>query len=335
MRIIFLTTGDERVGSTRYRALQWIPLLEKRGWSVDWIFARHIRARKFVAIVKKVRKADVVFIQKKLFTKLFLRFIRMLNKRIIYDFDDALYTNTSFSEKVSALGPGWRKTKRRLKYALKSASTVIAGSAHLAKYASAFNTNVNLVPTTILNSDYREILRREQEKIAIGWIGIADNHFYLKKMSKTLKTISDKYAEVTIKVISDKKLEIEGIKIDNVKWHIENYRDHISSFQIGIMPLTDDEWSRGKCAFKLIQYMGAGLPVVASNVGANPSVVTDGVDGFLVSSHDEWVDRLGRLIESRSLRLQMGKAARKKIRDEFSVESWAERFESILLAEVL
>lgn len=101
------------------------------------------------------------------------------------------------------------------------------------------------------------------------------------------------------------------------------------------MPLTDDEWSRGKCAFKLIQYMGAGLPVVASNVGANPSVVTDGVDGFLVSSHDEWVDRLGRLIESRSLRLQMGKAARKKIRDEFSVESWAERFESILLAEVL
>ncbi len=140
--------------------------------------------------------------------------------------------------------------------------------------------------------------------------------------------------EVTIRVISDKQLDIEGIKIDNVKWYIENYRDHISSFQIGIMPLIDDEWSRGKCAFKLVQYMGMGLPVVASNVGANSSVVTDGVDGFLVSSQDEWVDRLGRLIESRRLRLQMGKAAREKIEEEFSLESWAERFESILLSEV-
>ena len=135
-------------------------------------------------------------------------------------------------------------------------------------------------------------------------------------------------------MISDKPLDIEGIKIDNVKWYIKDYRDHISSFQIGIMPLIDDEWSRGKCAFKLIQYMGAGLPVVASDVGANPSVVTDGVDGFLVSSLDEWVNRLGRLIESRSLRLQMGIAAREKIKEEFSMESWVERFESILLYEL-
>lgn len=100
------------------------------------------------------------------------------------------------------------------------------------------------------------------------------------------------------------------------------------------MPLIDDEWSRGKCAFKLIQYIGAGLPVVASDMGANPSVVTDGVDGFLVSILDEWVNRLGRLIESRSLRLQMGIAAREKIKEEFSMESWAERFESILINEL-
>ena len=284
-------------------------------------------------IIKKVREADVVFIQKKLFTRPFLAFIKLLNQRIIYDFDDALYAKTPFSQKVAAIGPGSRKTKKRLKYALKSASTVIAGNAHLAKYSSAFNHNVKLVPTTVLHSNYREIIRRKEEKITIGWIGIADNHFYLEKISKALKAISDKYPEVTIRVISDKQFDIKGIKIDNVKWYIENYMDHISSFKIGIMPLIDDEWSRGKCAFKLIQYMGAGLPVVASDVGANPSVVTDGVDGFLVSSLDEWVNRLGRLIESRSLRLQMGKAAREKINKEFSTESWAERFESILLSE--
>ena len=100
------------------------------------------------------------------------------------------------------------------------------------------------------------------------------------------------------------------------------------------MPLIDDEWSRGKCAFKLIQYMVAGLPVFASDVGANPSVVTDGVDGFLVSTLDEWVNRLRRLIESRSLRLQMGIAAREMIKEEFSMESCAERFESILINEL-
>ena len=204
----------------------------------------------------------------------------------------------------------------------------------LAEYSRGFNKNVYIIPTTIVYSEYEHIVRNDSDEVSIGWIGIADNLFYLQKIENVFRRISEKYPNVKLKVIADKDLEIQGVNIENIKWNINDYREKLSEISIGIMPLLMDEWSRGKCAFKLIQYMGAGLPVVASNVGANPSVVTDGVDGFLVSSHDEWVDRLGRLIESRSLRLQMGKAARKKIRDEFSVETWAERFESILLAEV-
>lgn len=115
MKLLFLTTGDEKWGSTRYRAYQWIKPMQDRGWEVNCIFARHIRYRKFMDIMKKTRAADVVIIQKKLFVKPILIVLKILNKEIIFDFDDAIYTRDSFPTRLRSLGNGSRKTVRRLK----------------------------------------------------------------------------------------------------------------------------------------------------------------------------------------------------------------------------
>jgi len=159
----------------------------------------------------------------------------------------------------------------------------------------------------------------------------SNNQVYLQELKDVFIAITAQYPKVMLKVISDKPCEIKGVNIANIKWDINDYKNHIYEMDIGIMPLKDDEWSRGKCAFKLIQYMAAGIPVIASDVGANSSVVTDGNDGYLVRSDREWIDKLTALIDSANLRDEMGNAARSKIKEKFSIEAWGERVERIYL----
>jgi len=106
LKLLYLTNGKRDLGSTRYRSLQWIPFLIERGWKVEWIFSKHIRIRKFIKIIKMCYWADIVFIQKKLFVKPFLMIIKMISKRLIFDYDDALFTKDSFSNKITAIGNG-------------------------------------------------------------------------------------------------------------------------------------------------------------------------------------------------------------------------------------
>jgi len=150
-------------------------------------------------------------------------------------------------------------------------------------------------------------------------------------LNDVFKSISEKYPNVILKIISDKPLTLNTIPVINIKWSINDYKRYLYQIDIGIMPLKDDEWSRGKCAFKLIQYMAAGLPVIASDVGANSSVITNSVDGYLVRSDKEWIEKLKMLIESSDLRDKMGNSGRIKIKKHFSVEAWGERVERVFL----
>jgi len=331
MNLLYLTNGREDLGSTQYRALQWIPFLEKRGWNIKWIYSKHIRIRKFTNIIKMCYWADIVVVQKKLFERPFLFMIRIISKRLIFDYDDALFTKDPFTLRIRSTGNGSPKTIRRLKYSLKLADTVIAGSSYLFEYASKINSNVKIVPTCIVYSDYDELEPVGDNNILIGWLGTANNQGYLIDIVDELKNISSKYPHVTLQVISDKPLHIKRVRIENVKWNIDSYKTDLSGIDIGIMPLRNDDWSKGKCAFKLIQYMAAGLSVIASDVGANSDVISEGEDGFLVNGKDEWQTGFAKLIESKELRERMGKAAKKKIRDNYSAESWIDKYESILL----
>ena len=244
MKLLFLTIGNENRPSTRYRVLQWIPFLEEKGWRVEWIFAKHIRLKKFLQIIRCSYRADIVYIQKKLFTRPFLFLLRRISNKIMFDFDDALYSKDTFSGSISSLGSGSNKTKRRLNYTLKSADTVITGNDNLKSYSSAYNPSVKVVPTVVDHSEYRVAEKLESHSISIGWLGLSYNNGYLDKLGDVLRAISKKFPNVTLKVISDKVFELEGVKCRNIKWNLENYKSDLSEMDIGIMPLLDDEWSR-------------------------------------------------------------------------------------------
>jgi len=193
------------------------------------------------------------------------------------------------------------------------------------------NQNVKVVPTCIVYSNYDNLEAIEEDNLSIGWLGTAYNQGYLKDIKDELKNILIQYPQVTLKVISNNPMEISGVKIENIKWNIDTYMNDLLKINIGIMPLRNDDWSRGKCAFKLIQYMAAGLPVIASNVGTNSTLITDGEDGYLVNSSDEWLSGFENLLESEELRKKMGMAAKKKIRQNYSSEAWFDRYETLLL----
>lgn len=331
MKLLYLTNGKRDLGSTRYRSLQWIPFLIERGWKVEWIFSRHIRIRKFIKIIKMCYWADIVFIQKKLFVKPFLMIIKMISKRLIFDYDDALFTKDSFTLKIRSLGNGSAKSIRRLNAVLALSDLVVTGNEYLFEYTLQFNQNVRVVPTCIVYSDYDNKSTSDENQLSIGWLGSYHTQGYLVDIEEELRHISLQYPQVNMKVISNYPIELKGVKVDYLKWNIDNYKHYLYDFDIGIMPLRNDDWSKGKCAFKLIQYMAAGLPVIASNVGANKTLIEEAEDGYLVNSKEEWLNRLDNLINSKELRIKMGTAARRKIRKNYSVEAWIDRYESILL----
>lgn len=331
MKLLYLTNGERELGSTRYRALQWIPLLEERGWNVKWIYSKRIRFKKFIKIITMCFWADIIVIQKKLFLKPLLLIIKIISKRLIFDFDDALFTKDSFAIKIRSTGNGSPKTIRRLKAVLKLSDSVLAGNDFLLEYASQFNENIVVVPTCIVYSDYEKSDNLDKDELTIGWLGSDYTQGYLVDIEEELKYVSLKYPQVKVKVISNNPVKLKDVTVDYLKWNIDSYRDHLQNFDIGIMPLRNDEWSRGKCAFKLIQYMAAGIPVIASNVGTNLTLITEEEDGYLVNSKEEWISRFKILIESKEQRNKMGRAAKRKIRDNYSVEAWIDRYESILL----
>jgi len=191
---------------------------------------------------------------------------------------------------------------------------------------------IRIIPTIVNFSDYDiQNTNDDEETVAIGWIGESKNQVYLNQLKDVFKSISAKYPNVILKIISNKPFTLTTIPVANIKWSINDYKSYLYQIDIGIMPLKDDDWSKGKCAFKLIQYMAAGLPVIASDIGANASVITDSVDGYLVKSDIEWIEKLKSLIESSDLRAEMGNAGRIKIKKHFSVEAWGERVERIYL----
>jgi glycosyltransferase involved in cell wall biosynthesis len=248
---------------------------------------------------------------------------RMLTLPYVYDLDDAFYLKYKKPGLLSHI------LGNKIDRVIHQASAVTAGSNVLLEYARVFNSEVRLLPTVVDTVRYRTLdSRKDDRQFTVGWIGSPTTAVYLEIVRVPLEILG-KEKSVKLVVVGGKAPRIEGIEIEEHEWREEFEIERINQFDIGIMPLTDDEWARGKCAFKLIQYMACGVPVIGSAVGANLEVV-DSNSGFLAATNEEWLVALRRLMNDTGLRLRMGWHARTKIETHYSLDRWADTFSDVI-----
>lgn len=256
----------------------------------------------------------------------------VFRKKIIYDFDDAIWLTDQKNE--SGL---FRLIKWRSKVAAicRWSCKVSAGNAYLYNFARQYNPRVVLNPTTIntelLHNPALFQASRNPTKVVIGWTGSHSTIKYLTEIEPVLATLEKKYPQLEFLVIADKvpQLSLQSMKF--LPWSFETEIKGLMQVDIGIMPLPADEWAEGKCGFKALQYMALEIPAVASPVGVNTQIINHGKNGFLCSTADEWAFQLEQLINDNALRSQIGKAGRQTVTLHYSVTSNRDNFLSLFL----
>ena len=238
----------------------------------------------------------------------------LLYRPFLYDFDDAFYL---------------RYRQGRLRHldcllghkfdaVIKKAAAVTAGNGELARYASRFNVNTEILPTVVDTRRYRVAPRKTDSIFTVGWIGSPSTAAYLNALIGPLSQLALE-GPVRVVVVGARAPVIVGVEVIERAWREDTEVEQILAFDVGVMPLPDDDWARGKCAFKLIQYMACGIPVVASAVGANKDVVAPDC-GFLVEHEGGWVQALRALRDSPDLRGHMGASGRHRVEGHYSLE---------------
>lgn len=236
--------------------------------------------------------------------------VKVLKKKIIYDFDDAIWlANTSVANKIVANIKWHQKVSSICTWAEK----VSCGNAFLATYARQYNSKVVIVPTTVDTEKVHNKTKLQNSKeLIIGWTGTHSTISYLYEFEELLHKLQKTIA-FSFHVISNKDPEFKQLKYQYIAWQKETEIDDLLQFNIGIMPLKQDKWSAGKCGFKAIQYMALGIPAVVSNVGVNSKIVDNELNGFVCETNLEWEESLKILLKDEKLRVDFGKKAQEKI----------------------
>jgi len=337
MKILILPRYEPRGASSRYRFYQFIPYLYAQGWDVTvnpllsdnyirYLYdktplpVREIIQGYFKRIIQILNKNnfDLIWLQQELFPWIPSVFENILvrgESKIVADYDDAFFhrydQNNSFF--IRSL------LKNKIDSVMEYADMVLAGNNYLFERAKLSNENVKLFPTVVDINKFVNSNPIKDDVFTIGWIGSPGTAKYLKIIEDALKEVSlDK--NIQINLIGANKFEINGVSINHIKWDENTEVEEISKFDVGIMPLPDNPWERGKCGFKLIQYLSCNLPVIGSPVGVNREIIINGVNGFQANSKDEWIKYIRILKDDKELTLKMGKNGRRFVEEKYSLQ---------------
>jgi glycosyltransferase involved in cell wall biosynthesis len=243
---------------------------------------------------------------------------RVLRKKIIYDFDDAIWLPVTSEYNK---GVRWLRNFSKVRRICRRSYKVSVGNEYLAAFARQYNRNVVIVPTVVNTRDSHNMQQEQDtQRPCIGWTGSFSTLHYLQIVLPVLQQLQQEI-DFDFIVIADKDPQLPLKNYRFIKWNRETEAKDLLTFHIGIMPLYDDDISRGKCGFKAIQYMSLGIPAVVSPVGVNSTIVRDGMNGFLCSSSEEWYRQLRSLLTDTALRQRFGQAARQFIEDNYSVQA--------------
>ncbi len=346
IKVLGLALYGPMAASTRYRLGQYVPGLAERGIALDiryllddtylqqrfnggpmpWLNLLQAGWQRLRELRSERENFDLSIVYCELFPLLpAWAEYALLPTPYIYDFDDAFYLKYQ-SGRLGVMRP---ILGRKFDAIIAGAAAVTAGNQTLAGYARGLNTRTRLLPTVVDTGRYVPVpTSRDATTFTVGWIGSPSTAPYLAELIAPLALIA-REGPVRLVVIGGKAPLIPGVRVDEVAWNEDTEIALLNSFDVGVMPLTDDEWARGKCAFKLIQYMACAVPVIASRVGANVDVVSPDC-GYLVSCDQEWVAALRILRDQPERRKTMGEAARMRVVQQYSLHSNLPMLEEII-----
>jgi glycosyltransferase involved in cell wall biosynthesis len=315
--------------SFRHRMRSLIGTLESAGWQV--------RAERFPGgrygwrtweRRKLLRWADVAVLHQIKLSAPEARLFAALSRARVFDVDDAIYVR-----KPRRLGDApddsvWRR--RKFAATCRAVDAVAAGNEILAGAARASARAVIVLPTSIDTALYRPSNALQEDPPTIVWIGSPENLVYLEMIRPALARLRERHPRLKMRIICSRFPDWPEVSIERVEWSSAIEADSLASAHIGVMPLTDDEWARGKCAFKLLQYMAAALPCVASPVGANTEAVIDGVTGLHARTDADWERQLEALITSPQLRAQLGANGHAHVESRYAMRTYRTRYLELL-----
>jgi glycosyltransferase involved in cell wall biosynthesis len=338
----------------RFRLEQWEPLLRETGVEITWaafedaglhsilyaagrtldklrLVTRAIGRR--VSVLRRVRDYDLVYVYREaalLGPAVFERWVKRAGVPLVFDFDDAVWLpyKSPTNGYLSLLKFGPSKTRA----VCRIADHVMAGNSHLAAYAHQVNHRVTVVPTTIDTHKYRLPASGAADGSLIGWSGSHSTVAHLDILRGALQKLAGK-ERFRLRVVGAPNYELDGVDVEALPWRSQSEVADLGPINIGVMPLPDDRWSKGKCGLKALQYMALGIPAICSPVGVNTEIIRDGENGMLAATEDEWVEKLAQLLRSAELRARLGRAGRATVEGGYSATVHAPRvlriFESV------
>jgi len=334
--------------SQRFRFEQYLPYLKESGYtfqsfsflsSKDYqrLYQSGLFVQKSASIVKGFLRRTILMFQLSQYHVIFIHreaspigppifewiITKILKKKIIYDFDDAIWMkNTSQSNKLISNIKHHSKVESICKWS----EMVLCGNLYLMDYAKRYNTKVAYMPTTIDTENLHNSTKiHDDQKVTLGWTGTHSTIKYLYAIEDLLTELQKQH-QFDFIVISNKDPQFKNLNYTYISWNKATEVKDLLKFDIGIMPLIDDEWAKGKCGFKALQYMALEIPCVISPVGVNTGIIQDGINGFIAKSENEWSEKITLLINSKEKRTQIGKEGRETVIKKYSTLSHKNAF---------
>ena len=343
-KVLFIAAHRlDRSPSQRFRFEQYLGFLKENGWECHFsnLISKEDDAffykpgntfKKLGVLIKSVRQRlkdirlaksmDLVFIQREAFMLGSIYFEKQFAKsgaKVIFDFDDAIW-HMDVSEGNKKFK--FLKNPSKTGDIIALSDLIFAGNQYLADYAKLNNKNIVIVPTTIDAKEYQRMSLPKDVAVCIGWSGSVTTIKHFEFAIPILERIKEKYGnKVKIKVIGDGNYRNEKLGVVGIGWSHADEVKELSGIDIGIMPLPNDEWAKGKCGLKGLQYMALEIPTLMSPVGVNSEIIQDGVNGYLADGVEEWVEKISKLVESEELRKELGRKARQTVVEHYSIES--------------
>ena len=356
LKIVFFGNATEKIAGIRYRVKKFAQMLESEGHqciiclhsSVEFYLKFYENQPKYKKAIywfcvwlnrwwqlRHTLNADIVFLRGPIFKygpPIFEYIIHLFNKNIVFDIDDAVWEKPAFVKSLFLRFIDFDWTKKMCQIC----AGAVVGNRYLEEHVKQWGVKKVVIVPTCIDMD-----RHEQKKdypehnnpVIIGWTGVYNNLGYLDIIKEPIKELSKKYP-VQLFIASNSseyKYKMDGVNVVFEPWKVEKEIEYLQKPDIGLMPLVDTPRARGKCAFKALQYMGVGTPVVISPVGMNAEVIEDGVHGFLARTPEEWYDRLEKLIQNPDMREQMGRLARERVKQLYSFEANYPKLKEFLL----